>query len=53
MAELLPYQLGVNAGLPIQGDKDDKKPKHRQMIISWNGSNATPFTWPCVQTVGG
>ena len=37
MAELLPDRLGVNAGPPVQGDKDDKKPKHRQVtnILEW------------------
>ena len=37
MAELLPGQLGVNAGLPVQGDNDEKKSKHRQVtnILEW------------------
>ena len=37
MAELLLDWLGVNAGPPVQGDKDDKKPKHRQVtnILEW------------------
>ena len=37
MAELLPDRLGVNAGPPVQGDKDNKKPKHRQVtnILDW------------------
>ena len=37
MAELLPDRLGVNAGPPIEGDKDDKKPRRRQVtnILEW------------------
>ena len=37
MAELLPDRLGVNAGPPVEGDKEDKKQKRRQVtnILEW------------------
>ena len=36
VSELLPNRLEINAGLPVQGDKD-KKLKHRQVtnILEW------------------
>ena len=37
MAELLPDRLGVNAGPPVEGDKDDKTPRRCQVtnILEW------------------
>ena len=37
MPELLPDRLGVNAGPPVEGDKEDKKTKRRQVtnILEW------------------
>ena len=37
MSELLPDRLGVNSGPVVEGDKEDKKQKHRQVtnILEW------------------
>ena len=37
MAELLPDWLGINEGPPVDGDKEDKKQKRRQVsnILEW------------------
>ena len=37
MSELLPDRLGINAGPPVEGDKEDKKSKRRQVtnVLEW------------------
>ena len=37
MSELLPDRLGINAGPPLDGDKEEKRTKRRQVanILEW------------------
>ena len=52
MSELLPDRLGINAGPLLDGDKEEKRTKQRQVATYWNGYNAcfSIFTAVCTQT---